>query len=155
MSFTEDQHPVGDLGPGGEHEPLRVGVRARTSGRDLHHLDTSAGEDRVERGGELAGPVAHQDLEVGGPITKVYQEITDLLYRPRPVRVRGDVERTGEQSVRVTLPWLRPHRGVPGPDGASAMSERHRWCGVTRSGQACYGMMMLDLGELAGLIERR
>jgi len=48
-----------------------------------------------------------------------------------------------------------PHRGVPGPDGASAMSERHRWCGVTRSGQACYGMMMLDPGELAGLIERR
>jgi hypothetical protein len=36
MSFAEDQHPVGDLGPGGEHEPLRIGVRPRISGRDLH-----------------------------------------------------------------------------------------------------------------------
>ena len=24
MPFAEDQHPVGDLGPGGEHEPFRV-----------------------------------------------------------------------------------------------------------------------------------
>ena len=26
MSFAEDQHPVGDLGPGGEHEPFRISV---------------------------------------------------------------------------------------------------------------------------------
>jgi hypothetical protein len=39
MPLTEDQHPVGDLCPGGEHEPFRVSVRARTSGRDLHGLD--------------------------------------------------------------------------------------------------------------------
>ena len=24
MPFAEDQHPVGDLGPGGEHEPFRI-----------------------------------------------------------------------------------------------------------------------------------
>src|ERR1019366_8463149 len=36
MSFAEDQHPVGHLGPGGEHEPFGIGVRPGTSGRDLH-----------------------------------------------------------------------------------------------------------------------
>jgi hypothetical protein len=35
VAFTEDQHPVGDLGPGGEHETFRISIRARTSGRDL------------------------------------------------------------------------------------------------------------------------
>ena len=32
VAFAEDEHPVGDLGPGGEHEPFGVGVRARTPG---------------------------------------------------------------------------------------------------------------------------
>ena len=26
MPFAEDQHLVGDLGPGGEHEPFRISV---------------------------------------------------------------------------------------------------------------------------------
>ena len=69
VAFAEDQDPVGDLGPGGEPEPLRVSVRARTSGRDLHRPDTRAGQDRVERIGELPGAVADQELEVRGAIT--------------------------------------------------------------------------------------
>jgi hypothetical protein len=28
MPLAEDQHPVGDLGPGGEHEPFRISVRS-------------------------------------------------------------------------------------------------------------------------------
>ena len=32
VPFTEDRHPVGDLGPGGEHEPFGIGVRPGTSG---------------------------------------------------------------------------------------------------------------------------
>ena len=31
VAFAEDQHPVGDLGPNGEDEPFRIGVRARGS----------------------------------------------------------------------------------------------------------------------------
>ena len=54
MPFTEGQHPVGDLGPGSEHESFRVSVRPRTPRRDLHHLDPGASRHRVERGGELA-----------------------------------------------------------------------------------------------------
>ena len=26
MPFAEDQHPIADLGPGGEHEPFRIAV---------------------------------------------------------------------------------------------------------------------------------
>ena len=62
MPFAEDQHPVGDLGTGGEHEPFRVSVRARAAGRDLHGLDAGSGQDGVKRRGELPGPVTDQEL---------------------------------------------------------------------------------------------
>jgi hypothetical protein len=58
VPFAEDQHPVGDLGPGGEHEPFGEGIRARAPWRDLHGPDPGAGQDSVERGGELPGAVA-------------------------------------------------------------------------------------------------
>ena len=61
MPFAEDEHPVGDLGPGGEHEPFRISVRARAAGRDLHDLDAGIGQDRVRRRRELPGPVTDQD----------------------------------------------------------------------------------------------
>jgi hypothetical protein len=48
VSFAGDQHAVGDLGPGGEHEPFGIGVRAGTAGRDLQCLDAGAGQGRVE-----------------------------------------------------------------------------------------------------------
>jgi integrase len=40
---AEDQHAVGDLGPGGEYEPFRITVRARAAGRDFHRFDTGVG----------------------------------------------------------------------------------------------------------------
>jgi hypothetical protein len=43
MPLAEDQHPVGDLCAGGEHEPFRISVGARAAGRDLHGLDASVG----------------------------------------------------------------------------------------------------------------
>ena len=44
VAVTEDQHPVGDLRPGGEHEPFGAGDRAGTSGRDDHGFDACAGK---------------------------------------------------------------------------------------------------------------
>jgi hypothetical protein len=38
VSFAEDQHPVGDLGPGGEHEPFGIGVGPH---RQRHHCTAS------------------------------------------------------------------------------------------------------------------
>jgi hypothetical protein len=61
-------------------------------GRDLHRLDTGAGQGRVESAGELPGAVADQELEVRGAIAEVHQEVTDLLGGPWPVRVCGDPE---------------------------------------------------------------
>ena len=63
VPFAEDQHPAGDLGPGGEHESLGVSIRARAPGRDLHCGDAGAGQDRVEGFGELPGAVADQEPE--------------------------------------------------------------------------------------------
>jgi len=61
--LAEDQHPVGDLGSDGQHKTLREAVRARTPRRDLDHLDLCIGQNRVERGRELAGAIADQEPE--------------------------------------------------------------------------------------------
>ena len=92
VSLAEDEHPIGDLGPGGEHEPFGKGVCPRTSGRDLHCLDTGGGEDRVERIGELPGAVADQEAEVCGAVPEVHQEVADLLGGPLAVWMGGDPE---------------------------------------------------------------
>jgi hypothetical protein len=70
VPLAEDQHPVGELSPDGENEPLRIGIRLRAPRRDLHDLDTSLGQDRVEGRGELPGPVPDQESEGRGAITK-------------------------------------------------------------------------------------
>jgi hypothetical protein len=72
VTFAEEKHPVGDLSPGGEHEPLRKSVRARTAGWNLHGLDAGAGQGRVEGVGELPGPVADQEPEVRGVVAEVH-----------------------------------------------------------------------------------
>jgi len=41
VSFAEDQHPVGDLSPGGEHEPLRMSVAPH---RQLHPIQMTGAE---------------------------------------------------------------------------------------------------------------
>jgi hypothetical protein len=75
MLLAEDQHPVGDLSPGGEHESFRIGIRARAPKRDLHSLDAGAGQDCVECLGELPCPVTDQEPEIPGAIAEIHQEI--------------------------------------------------------------------------------
>jgi hypothetical protein len=48
VSLAEDQRSVGDLGTDGQHEAFGVAVRAWTPRRDLDHLDSCVGHDRVE-----------------------------------------------------------------------------------------------------------
>ena len=69
MPFAEYQQPVGELSADGEYEPLGVGVRPRTPGRDLQHGD--AGGCGVPEGG--TGPVACADV-------KGEQEGTRMLF---------------------------------------------------------------------------
>jgi hypothetical protein len=55
VSFSEDQHPVGEFGAKGQHEAFGEAVRPRTPWRDLDHLDARVRQDGVERGRELSG----------------------------------------------------------------------------------------------------
>jgi hypothetical protein len=116
VPFAEDQHPVSDLRPGGEHEPLRISIRARTPRRDLDHFDTSICQDRVERRAELPGPVPDQEPEVRRPVTKVHQEVPDLLRSPWPVRVGGHAE-----DVHVTGADLHHEQDVQTLEGDRAV----------------------------------
>jgi hypothetical protein len=72
-----DQHPVGDLSPDGAHPPFGKGVRSRAARRDLHHLDTGAGQDRVKGRGELPGPVPDKDREAGGRVVSSCRSRTE------------------------------------------------------------------------------
>ena len=65
VPLAEDQHPVGDLGPDGQHEAFGEAVRPRTPRRDLDHLDARVRQDRVERRRELPGPIADEEPEPG------------------------------------------------------------------------------------------
>jgi hypothetical protein len=80
------------LGPGSEHEPLRVCIRLWASWRDLDHFYACVGQDRAERHAELPGPVTDQEPEIGGTLTEIHQQLADLLRSPPPVRVGGDTE---------------------------------------------------------------
>jgi hypothetical protein len=46
--LAEDQHPVGEFGAGGEHEPLGVGVRTWVAGGDLEDLDARVSADPLD-----------------------------------------------------------------------------------------------------------
>ena len=65
VPFAEDQHPAGDLAPGGGHEPFRISVRPGLRGRDRRDLDTGIGQDRVKRRAELPGSVTDQERKPG------------------------------------------------------------------------------------------
>jgi hypothetical protein len=57
----------------------------------LDDPDVSAREDRVERGGDLAVPVADQKPEPVGAFAEVHQEVADLLGHPGPDGMGGDL----------------------------------------------------------------
>jgi len=86
VAFAEDQHPVGDLGPGGAHEPFRISIRAGAPGRGLQRLDARARQDRVRRCGELPGAVADQNRAV---IKIVSRSEMDICESGMALRIRG------------------------------------------------------------------
>lgn len=62
MSFAENRHPVGDPSPGGEHEPFRISIRARTSRRNLHGLDAASAWAASAQRHQLSGIYRQSDL---------------------------------------------------------------------------------------------
>jgi len=79
VSFADDQHPVDDLCPGGEHEPLRKGIRTRVPGRDLYRFDAGAGQNCVKKCGELPSPVADKEPKIRGAVAEIHQKVANLL----------------------------------------------------------------------------
>src|SRR4026209_408291 len=73
VPFTEDQDAVGEFGSGGQDEAFGEAVRPRASRRDLTGVDPGAGQDGVERGGEVAGAVADEEAEHVGAVVEVHQ----------------------------------------------------------------------------------
>ena len=152
MSLPEDQHPVGDLSPGGEHEPFRISVRARAAGRNLHHLDTSVGQDRVKRRGELPGPVTDQEPEAGGAITQIQQEAADLLGCPQPIGIGGYPE-----DVHVTAADLHDEQAIQALKGHRAIhveevgGEHCRCLGLQELPPSYVGLPFRCRGNLQGL----
>jgi hypothetical protein len=82
VSLVVDQQPVGALSADAADEPLRIAVRPRRTGRDLHHGDAFAGEDGIKGGGELGVPVADQEAEGADLITEVGQQVAGGLSGP-------------------------------------------------------------------------
>jgi hypothetical protein len=82
VPFAEDQDAVGEFGSGGQNESFGEAVRSRTARWNLHGVDPDAGEDGVERGGELACSVADEELERGDTIVEVHQQIAGVLGGP-------------------------------------------------------------------------
>jgi hypothetical protein len=68
---------------GGEHEPLRIRVRPWAAWWDLADGDAGVGQHGIEDVGELARPVADEDLEVVDPGAEVHEQISGLLGGPR------------------------------------------------------------------------
>ena len=89
VPLSEDQDAVGELGSGGQDEAFGVAVGSRTAGRDLDHLDACVGQHRVERGGELSGPIADQEPEPLDVLAEVHDEVAGFLGGPGSVGMSG------------------------------------------------------------------
>ena len=146
VPLTEDEHPVGDLCPGGEHEPFRVSVRPRASRRDLHGLDADVRQDCVERPSELPSPVTDQEPEIRSAITQIHQEVAGLLCGPRPVRARSDTE-----DVHVPRAHLDHEEAVQALQCHRAVHVEE----VDREHRGCLGMQELPPGRVGAPLRRR
>jgi hypothetical protein len=89
VPLTEDQHMFGQFGWEGAEEPFGETVRSRTARRNPDYRDAHIGEDGVEGCGELAGPVADEDLELGEVIAEIHDEGADVLGGPSALGVGG------------------------------------------------------------------
>jgi hypothetical protein len=79
VTLPEDQHPVGEFCSDGSYKPLGVAVRSRAAWRDLQHADACVGQYRIERGGELAGSIPNEELELSSPLAELTDEVAGFV----------------------------------------------------------------------------
>jgi len=100
VAGSGDEEVVEAFPAQGADEAFRDRVRAGCSYRGADDADVGAGEHSIERGGELAVPVADQEPEPVGAIAEVHQQVAGLLGHPGTGRVGGD---PGEVHVAATV----------------------------------------------------
>jgi hypothetical protein len=87
---ADDQELVEALTADRPDPALGDGVGIGRANRCEDDLDTGRAPDTIERPGELRVPDPGQELEGGGTVTQISEEIAGLLGNPRPGRVGGD-----------------------------------------------------------------
>ena len=90
VSGSGDQEVVEAFPAQGADEAFRDRIRPRCSYRGADDADIGASEDGVERGGELAVPVADQEPELVGAVAEVHEQVAGLLGDPGLGGVGGD-----------------------------------------------------------------
>jgi hypothetical protein len=87
---VRDQEMIKAFAAQGADEPFRDRVCAGCPDRGPDDLDVGAGEDRVERGGEFAVPIADQEPEPVGSVVEFDEQVAGLLGDPGAGGVGGD-----------------------------------------------------------------
>ena len=90
VAWSGDQHVVQAFAAQGTDEPFRDRVRPGCPDRGADDPDVDTGEDRVERGGEFAVPVADQEPVPVGAVAEVHEQVPSLLGDPGPGGMSGD-----------------------------------------------------------------
>jgi hypothetical protein len=127
MVFAEDQDAVGEFSSGGADEAFGVAVRSRASRWDLHGLDAGAGENDVERGGELAG---------GSKKSGSAKSTGSISPRTSCAQKRDEARRMLRRSTDLGMPRLTTRTATPDwsePRGVVATARRRQ---LVRTGSA-------------------
>ena len=90
VAWSDDQEVVEAFSAQGADEAFRDRVRPRCPDRGADDPHVSTDEDGVERGGELAVPVADQEPEPVGAFAEVHEQVAGLLGDPGAGGVGGD-----------------------------------------------------------------
>jgi len=90
VAWSGDQDVVEAFAAEGADEAFGNRVRPRCPDRGADDADVGGGKDSVERGGELAVPVADQEPEPVGAIAEIHQQVAGLLGHPGIGWMGGD-----------------------------------------------------------------
>ena len=90
VAWSDDQEVVEAFPAQGADGAFRDRIRAGCPDRGADDPQVGAGEDGVERGGELAVSVADQEPELLGAVAEVHQQVAGLLGDPGAGGVGGD-----------------------------------------------------------------
>jgi hypothetical protein len=89
LARAVDQHPAGAPGPYCPYPASGITVRPGRHWRALHDSHAPAGQDVIERDGELGVPVTDKEAEGADPAGQAHDQGAGLLGRPCAVRVPG------------------------------------------------------------------